>query len=70
MFTVAAFILMTLVAWLARRTNEKDRAAYDAAAPDMKHWVLLLHLRQDMKLVAFLLGAVIVMLGVVADRLP
>jgi hypothetical protein len=67
MFTVGAFLLTVLTAWYASYANEKDRRTYDQAHDD--NWTLLLHTRQDIKLVAFLLGGVIVMLGVIADRL-
>ncbi len=66
MFTIAAVILITAAAWLANRDNSKERGGYEHS---QDNWVLLLHLRQDMKLVAFLLGAAIIMLGIVADRI-
>jgi hypothetical protein len=69
MFTVIAFVLLILLAWLVQRKNEKDRSTYDGTPSDLREWLLLLHLRQDMKLVAFLLGGILIMLGVVADRI-
>ena len=69
MFTVGAFVLVILLAWYAGRKNEQDRLSYDRAPPEDRMWELVLHIRQDLKLVAFLLGAVVVMLGIVADRL-
>ena len=70
MFTGGAFALVILIAWFTGRRNEEDRPGYDRArdrGDDL--WQLTLHIRQDLKLVAFLLGGVIIMLGVVADRI-
>jgi hypothetical protein len=66
MFTVGAFMLLALIAWLAGRANEKDRSTYDRADDNS---VLALHTRQDIKFIAFLLGGVIVMLGIIADKI-
>ncbi len=68
MFTVGAIALVTMFAWHVGRLNEKDRAQYDTG-PDLKEWLLLLHVRQDVKLIAFLLAGILVMLGVIADRI-
>jgi hypothetical protein len=70
MFTAGAFILMILIAWFVQRKNEQDRPMYDrAAARDEGIRLLVLHVRQDLKLVAFALMGVLVMLGVIADRI-
>ena len=69
MFTVGALVLATAIAWLANRYNEQDRSTYDRSLPDDRIWILVLHARQDLKLIAFLLFGVIVMLGIVADRI-
>jgi hypothetical protein len=42
---------------------------YDRALQDERIWLLVLHVRQDLKLVAFALMGVLVMLGVIADRI-
>jgi hypothetical protein len=37
--------------------------------PDDRHeWLLLLHVREDLKLVAFLLGGIMILLGIIADQ--
>lgn len=71
MFTTAAIFLAGITAWLAQRANERDRATYDPLLDDGNDFrrAILLHIRQDLKVVAFLLAAVVVMLGVVADRI-
>jgi hypothetical protein len=37
--------------------------------PDDRHeWLLLLHVREDLKLVAFLLCGIMILLGIIADQ--
>ena len=69
MFTVGAIILTIVLAWVANRGNEKDRPEYDKTPTDLREWLLLLHARQELKMIAFLLGGILVMLGVIADRI-
>lgn len=70
MFTAAAIALVVVIAWLVQRNNNRDRRQYDETpGADTGVWFLLLHIRQDIALVAWLLGGVIVMLGIVADRI-
>jgi hypothetical protein len=68
MFTIGAIALCILLAWLAQRKNEIDRKTYDQTPEHLQQWMLLLHTRQDLKLIAFLLCGILVMLGVLADR--
>lgn len=68
MFTTIAFVLATALALFASWANKSDRRDYDRNGPDL--WPVTLHMRQDLKLIAFLLFGVIVMLGVIADRMP
>jgi hypothetical protein len=67
MFTVGAILITALLVWFAHKGNEQDRPTYDRA--DDRIWLLVLHIRQDLKLIAFLLCGVMVMLGVIADRI-
>jgi hypothetical protein len=70
MYTAGALILLALLGWYVNRANEKDRRDYDRArSTDDRHQQLLLHIRQDVKLIAFLLMGLIVMLAAVADGL-
>jgi len=69
MFTIGAIVLAVLLAFFAGRANDKDRQSYDSTPTDLQNWLLNLHIRQDLKLISFLLMGVIVMLGVVADRI-
>jgi hypothetical protein len=71
MFTAIACFAVALIGWWANRANDKDRPTYDRLADNdeaIRH--LLLHTRQDIKLIAFVLFAILVMLGVIADRPP
>jgi hypothetical protein len=63
MFTTISFVLMAVAAWLANRGSEKDRKLYDVPPEG----ALVLHIRQDLKLIAFLLAGILVMLGILAD---
>ena len=67
MFTTIALALAVGLAWFASRKNEKDRSEYDRSGADL--WPLTLHIRQDLKLISFLLFGVVVMLGIIADRI-
>ena len=69
MFTVGAIVLVIITGWWAERKNQKDRSQYDQAAHTGDDWLLRLHIRQDLKLIAFLLAGIFVMLGVIADRI-
>lgn len=69
MITVVAFAVVTIVAWLVSRANDKDRSTYDHLSGGDATYTLLLHIRQDIKLLCFLAGGIIVMLGVIADIL-
>ena len=42
---------------------------YNAYERDDRIWHLVLHIRQNLKLIAFALGGVMIMLGVIADRI-
>lgn len=69
MFTFGAGLLVSIIARTAYRGNEKDRETFDRYNDAELARVVALHVRQDLKLIVFLLAAVIVALGVVADRI-
>ena len=68
MFTTISFVMLALIAWIAQSGNNKDRRLYDLGADHNIHEVTL-HIRQDLKLVAFLLAGILVMLGILGDIL-
>jgi hypothetical protein len=69
MFTLLAIGLVVLLIFLAKRMNEQDRPIYIEDEQTDRTWRLVLHIRQDLKLITFFLGGVIVMLGVLADSI-
>lgn len=69
LFTGVAVILVGLIVWHSHRENAGERPDYSRPDRDENRFGLLLHLRQDAKLIVYLLAGVIVMLGIVADRL-
>ena len=68
MFTLLAIGFVVLLIFLAKRMNEQERPIYTEDEQTDRTWRLVLHVRQDIKLVTFLLGGVIVLLGIIADR--
>jgi|1186.fasta_scaffold257062_1 hypothetical protein len=60
MFSVIAFVIGTVVAWRASTAQEDDP---DDVPTNIKHT------RQDLRLIAWLLYAILIALGVIADRL-
>jgi ABC-type Fe3+-siderophore transport system permease subunit len=68
MFTLGAFVLIVAVAWYAGRLNVRALSNV-VVLSDEEFRTTVLNIRQDVKLIAFLLGAIIVMLGVIADRI-
>jgi hypothetical protein len=60
MFTVISFGLILLVAVISNREQNKDSGSTDD---------YIRYTRQDIRLIVWLLAAVVVMLGVIADRI-
>lgn len=70
MFTGGVFFAVAAIAWWVSRNNNRDRASYDnQPTNDPGLWLLLLHLRQDIALAVWLLAGILIMLGVIADRI-
>jgi hypothetical protein len=65
MYTGIAILIGCVLAWLADRGNKQDRVDYDR---EVAH-PLLLHIRQDVKVICFLLFGILVMLGILADSI-
>jgi hypothetical protein len=60
MFTMIGIGLVVLLAFLANREQNKDSGSTDDN---------IRYTRQDIRTVAWLLAAVVIMLGIVADRI-
>jgi hypothetical protein len=69
MFTIIAFVSMGLIGWAGRWQNEQERSQYEPTPSDDHVWLILLHMRQELRLVAYLPAAVVIMHGIVADRI-
>jgi hypothetical protein len=69
MFTALAFVGGGLFAWYADRLNAKDREVRAHIFDEAEVAQAVVHTRQDIKLIAFLLFGILVMLGVIADRI-
>jgi hypothetical protein len=68
MLTTISFVMLALIAWIAQSGNKTDRRSYDLGS-DQNIREVALHIRQDLKLVAFLLAGILVMLGILGDIL-
>lgn len=66
MFTALA-VCVVAVSWYAARCKTKDRQQRPGLFDNDEVRQSVVHARQDLKLIAFL-GAIVLMLGVVADR--
>jgi hypothetical protein len=68
MFALGAETLTGLIMWYADRCHVRDRQSVTILSDDEVRTAIL-HARQDLKLVAFLLAGILIMLGVIADRI-
>jgi predicted histidine transporter YuiF (NhaC family) len=68
MFTFASFVMIAAIGWSVGRENVKDRSNI-AHLNDVEVRSAVLQARQDIKLVAVMLAGILVMLGIIADRL-
>ncbi len=70
MFTLVAVVLASLLMWAADRGNRRDRKLeYDRLTEVERMVALALHSRQDLKIISFLLVGIMVLLGIIADRM-
>ena len=69
MFTVGAFVAIAIVVWYARRQEASERKSQPGHVDDDFARERVLFIREDIRLIAYILMAILVMLGVIADRL-
>jgi hypothetical protein len=70
LFTIAAVVLVILILRAVGKYNVADRNIYERCSSDEERlWLVVLHIRQDLKIIVFFLSAIIVALGVVVDRI-
>jgi hypothetical protein len=67
MLTTISFVMLALIAWIAHSGNKRDRRFYDGSDENIRE--VTLHIQHDLKLVAFLLAGILVMLGILGDIL-
>jgi hypothetical protein len=67
LFTIGAFVIIAAFGWYVQRENVKDRSNV-ALLTDDEVKTAVLQARQDVKLVVFMLAGILVMLGIIADR--
>ena len=70
MFMTIAFFSVMVLAVLSGRQDDKEHTRRQAAnlGYDAETRETILHARQDIRLAAFFLAGILVMLGVIADR--
>lgn len=68
MFSGLAIILIFGAGLLANMTHAKDRKNITLLDDDEVRTAIL-HARQDIKLICFMLAGIIIMLGIIADRI-
>ena len=68
MFTALAIIATIAIGYYATRKNREDQAQPPGFFEDGRIRQSIVHAREDLKLIAFLLAGILVMLGVIADR--
>ena len=68
MFTILALLAVVALAWLAQSTLHKERAG-TATFSDQELRQSIFQARQDLRLIAYGIAAILVMLGIIADRI-
>jgi hypothetical protein len=69
MFTAIAFFAMAGIVWFSDRRELSERSEPAVPVDDAFFRARLLFIRQDVRLLVYLLMAILLMLGVIADRL-
>jgi hypothetical protein len=69
MFMALAGAGLFLIGWWAERKSDEDRRRRPDSFDDNEVRQSVVHTRQDVRLIALLLGGIILMLGLIADVL-
>ena len=67
MYTMFSFVLLVAIVLYVGHANDKEYSRYSEGEGD-KQWLLMLHIRQDLKLIASLLMGLLLMTGVAIDH--
>lgn len=68
MYALAAIALIVLLALAADRANRDDQEVFYKDAYEDKKLLVLVHIRQDIKLLCHLVGGLIFLVGLVATK--
>jgi hypothetical protein len=68
MFTFLAFLTIAGQAWVSQRSSDKENAS-PATFSDEEIRQSICFARQDLRLVAYGMAAILVMLGIIADKI-
>ena len=66
--TVISMIILSVIYKYAEKCNESDANLAEFVSDD-KAKTSIVHARQDIKLICFLLSAIIILLAIIADRM-
>ena len=66
--TIGSVLAIAVVGLICDRANQRERKFIEFLSEEEKN-AAILHTRQDVKLVCYLLAVVIIMLGIIADKI-
>jgi hypothetical protein len=69
MFTIIAFLGLAAAGWWSNRREASERTQKAVSEDDDFLRARIVFIRQDVRLLAYLLAAILIMLGIIADRL-
>jgi len=69
MFTLIAFLGVAGIGWQVTKMQDKDIARVPGIFDDDIVRESVVHSRQDFRLIAYLLSGIVIMLGIIADRI-
>ena len=69
MFTIIAFVALGVIVWFSERRESEERSIKNIPSDDDFLRARILFIRQDVRLVAYTLAGILIMLGVIADRI-
>lgn len=69
MFTIIAGIAVAALAWWSQRWANNERAQQPSIFDDDQVRQSVMFVRDDLRTIALLLAAILLMLGIIADRL-
>jgi hypothetical protein len=68
-FTIIAFFGLAVIAWHLMRKQTKEAAHQPGDFDNDRVKESVVHARQELRLMAYLFGGILIMLGIIADRI-